>query len=379
MKQLLCIVLILLLLPGMALGEGVALSFTAQDSKLWPQGAAEALNTLLDGMTLTVDDTGADMRCQLARGNQAWLSLSSGAPRITLELMLSLSQSLGTLLADFEREEHRSIEMGDVLTSPLQLTYALTREEWQEKWPDVLALIADVFPAYDLSGFDITSDKATFKRYFARDGQEIGAYFYAGSARVAPEDIREIRLEWGCRADKALYLAFRSPSQGKGETRNFRIAFSARIAKQTVWSCEVRRVAGDYERIFAADGRYTSSFLDGKSTASYQRKQGKRSLKYTLTLQPNGEQTAAYALNRGGKLLLSGTVQWTAAALPAGLPVQTDTAALARLFTQTLMAEDPANAQALLQALCWTDYLNGDITQLRVSPEPTRAADKEDP
>ena len=319
------------------------------------------------------------MRCQLARGNQAWLSLSSGAPRITLELMLSLSQSLGTLLADFEREEHRSIEMGDVLTSPLQLTYALTREEWQEKWPDVLALIADVFPAYDLSGFDITSDKATFKRYFARDGQEIGAYFYAGSARVAPEDIREIRLEWGCRADKALYLAFRSPSQGKGETRNFRIAFSARIAKQTVWSCEVRRVAGDYERIFAADGRYTSSFLDGKSTASYQRKQGKRSLKYTLTLQPNGEQTAAYALNRGGKLLLSGTVQWTAAALPAELPVQTDTAALARLFMQTLMAEDPANAQALLQALCWTDYLNGDITQLRVSPEPTRAADKEDP
>lgn len=139
MKRLLCIVLILLLLPGMALGEGVALSFTAQDSKLWPQGAAEALNTLLDGMTLTVDDTGADMRCQLARGNQAWLSLSSGAPRITLELMLSLSQSLGTLLADFEREEHRSIEMGDVLTSPLQLTYALTREEWQEKWPDVLA------------------------------------------------------------------------------------------------------------------------------------------------------------------------------------------------------------------------------------------------
>lgn len=59
MKRLLCIVLILLLLPGMALGEGVALSFTAQDSKLWPQGAAEALNTLLDGMTLTVDDTGA--------------------------------------------------------------------------------------------------------------------------------------------------------------------------------------------------------------------------------------------------------------------------------------------------------------------------------
>ena len=232
MKRLLCIVLILLLLPGMALGEGVALSFTAQDSKLCPQGAAEALNTLLDGMTLTVDDTGADMRCQLARGDQAWLSLSSSAPRITLERMLSLSQSLGALLADFEREEHRSIEMGDVLTSPLQLTYALTREEWQEKWPDVLALIADVFPAYDLSGFDITSDKATFKRYFARDGQEIGAYFYAGSARVAPEDIREIRLEWGCRADKALYLAFRSPSQGKGETRNFRIAFSARIAKQ---------------------------------------------------------------------------------------------------------------------------------------------------
>ena len=196
MKRLLCIALILLLLPCMALGEGVALSFTAQDSKLWPQGAAEALNTLLDGMTLTVDDTGADMRCQLARGDQAWLSLSSGAPRITLERMLSLSQSLGTLLADFEREEHRSIEMGDVLTSPLQLTYALTREEWQEKWPDVLALIADVFPAYDLSGFDITSDKATFKRYFARDGQEIGAYFYAGSAQVAPEDIREIRLEW---------------------------------------------------------------------------------------------------------------------------------------------------------------------------------------
>ena len=141
----------------------------------------------------------------------------------------------------------------------------------------------------------------------------------------------------------------------------------------------MRRVAGDYERIFAADGRYTSSFLDGKSTASYQRKQGKRSLKYTLTLQPNGEQAAAYALKRGGKLLLSGTVQWTAAALPAELPVQPDTAALARLFTQTLMAEDPANAQALLQALCWTDYLNGDITQLRVSPEPTRAADKEDP
>ena len=49
MKRLLCIVLILLLLPGMALGEGVALSFTAQDSKLWPQGAAEALNILLDG------------------------------------------------------------------------------------------------------------------------------------------------------------------------------------------------------------------------------------------------------------------------------------------------------------------------------------------
>ena len=65
MKRLLCIVLILLLLPGMALGEGVALSFTAQDSKLWPQGAAEALNTLLDGMTLTVDDTGVFVRARL--------------------------------------------------------------------------------------------------------------------------------------------------------------------------------------------------------------------------------------------------------------------------------------------------------------------------
>ena len=43
------------------------------------------------------------------------------------------------------------------------------------------------------------------------------------------------------------------------------------------------------------------------------------------------------------------------------------------------MQEDPANAQALLQALCWTDYLNGDITQLRVSPDALRAADKEEP
>lgn len=379
MKRLLCIALTLLLLPCMALGEGVALFFTAQDSKLWPQGAAEALNTLLDGMTLTVDDTGADMRCQLARGDQIWLSLSSDAPRATLERMLSLSQALGALLADFEREEHRSIEMGDVLTSPRQLTYALTREEWQGKWPDVLALIADVFPACDLSGLEITSDKATFKRYFTRDGQEIGAYFYAGGMQLAPEDIREIRLEWGCRPGKALYLAFRSPSQGKGEARNLRIAFSARIARQTVWSCEVRRVAGDSERIFSADGRYTASFLDGRSAASYQRRQGKRSLKYALTLQPNGDQAAAYTLNRSGKLLLSGTVRWEAAALPAALPAQADAAALARLFTQTLMQEDPANAQALLQALCWTDYLNGDITQLRVSPDALRAADKEEP
>ena len=377
MKRLICI-LLSLLLPCAALGEGISLTFTAQESKLWPQGATEALDTLLRGMTLTVADTGSDAVCRLAREDQTWLYLDSGAPRVTLARMLSLSQALGTLLADFEREEHRSIEMGDVLTSPLQLTYALTREEWQERRADVLALITDVFPGYDLSGFEITGDKATFKRYFTRDGEEIGAYFYAGNAQIAPGDIREIRLEWGCRPGKALYLAFRSPSQGKGEARNFRIAFSARIAKQTVWSCEVRRVAGEHEQIFSASGRFTADFLDGKSTASYQRKQDGRSLKYTLTLNPAGSQAAAYTLNRGSALLLSGTVQWAAAPVPEAQTAQADAAALARLFTQTLMNEDPANVQALLQALCWTDYLNGDITQLRVSPEPTRAADKED-
>ena len=377
MKRLICCLLILLL-PCAALGEGISLSFTAQESKLWPQGAAEALDTLLRGMTLTVADTGADMLCRLAREDQTWLYLDSGAPRITPERMLSLSQALGTLLSDFERKEHRSIAMGDVMTSPLQLTYALTREEWQERRADVLSLIADVFPACDLSGFEITGDKATFKRYFTRDGQEIGAYFYAGSAQIAPGDIREIRLEWGCSPGKGLYLAFRSPSQGKGEARNFKIAFSARIARQTVWSCEVRRIAGDHEQIFSANGRYTADFLDGKSTASYQRKQDGRSLKYVLTLQPAASQAASYTLQRGSKLLLSGTVQWMPAPLPEAQAVQSDAPTLARLFTQTLMNEDPAHAQALLQALCWTDYLNGDITQLRVSPEPTGAADKED-
>lgn len=377
MRRFLCILLILLL-PYAALGEGISLSFTAEGSNLWPDGTADALRTLLCGMTLTVSDTGEDTVCLLARDGQTWLSLASGTPRVTLERMLTLSADLGTLLSDYEREEHRSIEMGEVMTSTQQLTYALTREEWQEKQPEAIALIAAVFPEFDLSDFEITGEKATFKRYFARDGQEIGAYFYAAQAQVAPDDIREIRLEWGCRAEKGLYLAFRCPGQGKGEERNLKISFSARISKQTSWSCEIRRVSGDAQHIFSAEGRYTDDFTDGKSSASYQRKNGKQSVKYTLDLKPDGSQTSAYTVKRSGKLLLSGTFSWAEASLPDVFEAQSDPSVLAHLLVQTLVNEDPENAQALLQALCASEYLSGDTTQLRVTEQPAEAADKEE-
>ena len=377
MRRFLCILLILLL-PCAALGEGVSLFFTAEDSDLWPSGAADALRTLLCGMTLTVADTGEDTVCLLSRDGQTWLSLASDAPRVSFDRMLTLSANLGALLSDYEREEHRSIEMGEVLTSTQQLTYALTREEWQGKLPEAIALISAVFPGFDLSDFEITGEKATFKRYFARDGQEIGAYFYAEQAQVAPDDIREIRLEWGCRAEKGLYLAFRCPSQDKGEERNLKISFSARIFKQTVWSCEVRRIAGDTQHIFSAEGRYTDDFTDGKSSASYQRKYGKQSVKYTLDLKPDGSRTSAYTIKRSGKLLLSGTLSWEEASLPNGFKEQSDPSVLAHLLVQTLVNEDPENAQALLQALCTSEYLSGDTTQLRVTAQPAEAADEEE-
>ena len=107
MKRFLCILLVLLL-PCAALGEGVFLSFTAEDSDLWPSGAADALRTLLCGMTLTVADTGEDTVCLLSRDGQTWLSLASDAPRVSLERMLTLSADLGALLSDYEREKHQT-------------------------------------------------------------------------------------------------------------------------------------------------------------------------------------------------------------------------------------------------------------------------------
>ena len=261
------------------------------------------------------------------------------------------------------------------------MSYALSAEAWQAIWPEVCAVLGEELAAYTIES------KGTFRRYFASDGSEIGAYFYAEKVRFAADDVRTVRLEYGCSAEKGLYLAFRCPNAA--ETRNLRITVtimrSVREGKVThTISCDVRRKADSAQDTVLVEGsvKEEKGRLSGKTTLNYTRKRGSESVKHTLALKADlaaspVEGIVEFGYDRAGKTVLDGEMmlgvlpETEMMQMPAVNASQKQlTPALSLSLLETLENIRQEDVFELLYYLDRPSYLEGEETALRIEDDP---------
>lgn len=359
--------LALLLSLILSLDLGCArLTFTAEKSDVLSAEALTALSTLLDETELTASPAGYDVT---AGGELLlWARLNGGEGAVVcgdaaLPLagetaqtggMRDAQRELGELLKKWEESSAKTADLKEAGTARRQLVYTLSAAEWTRIWPRVTETLRAYVPAAaELEKIELLS-KGIFKRYFDKEGQEIGAYFYAEKARMG-EETRELRLEYGWQPDKGLYLVFRCPDP-KGKN-NLRIALHAKY-NGTGWTLN-----GEMRHLMDADADvYTlSGKTNGKITLGLSRKRDGRAVPYEIVLQP-GEKSAAYTYFRSKRLVLSGAVRWQKAELPERtLPEAMDTeeafsAALAARLLPLMTSASPEGWQQLLHYLA-TDAL----------------------
>ena len=328
----------LLTLPG----GGVMLSADAAASGVLSEAGLAGVRRVLAETRLIVSAQGFDL---LAGDNlllwarpEAVVCGGAAAP-LTEDAApgdaLSLAAEMGELLAPWMQEKAESVDLQEAGTARRQLVYTLEQEDFAALWPDISR-------ALSLEGQDVSlSGKATFKRYFTRDGQEIGAYFYAAALEINGQS-REVRLEYGRQAGKGLYLAFRCPPADQGEDTRITLHARERTGGLTL-NAELRETRDGKTVLWSLQGK-----TDGKLTLSADQT--------TLTLQMGGEQ-ADYTLTRGKEKLLSGTVSWQEAALPSRqIPeplrdMEAVSAALAPRLLDFLRREAPDSWQQVLHFL----------------------------
>lgn len=334
-KRIMALLLCLLLMgSAQAAVEG---RVTVDDSDILSAGALRALNTWLHDAYMTVQTADSAQQLTLyqageklleaaADGNEstltagAWTAKAEVQSFISLEdaslQALSIAQALGNLLHDYEKSANATAELGNVVKAKTQLSYALSAEQWAAIWPEVCQIIGAQFA-------DVTLEsKGTLRRYFASDGSEIGAYFYAEKVRVAEGDVREVRLEYAYQAEKDLYLAFRCPN--KNESRNLRISCTVKRTERTdrtsyAVSCDVRRkYDGEQDTVLLqASFKEQENVFSGKATLDYTQKRDDKTIKYAVTAAPEitlpCSGTVAFEVTVGDLTALEGEIHLNSA------------------------------------------------------------------
>ena len=364
MKILALILSLLLALPA----GGVRLTATATKSETLSPGALTAAQALLQEAALTISSDGYDLVCGddlllQARADAAGGFVACGNQAAPLAVaafgsadVWQTARELGALLASWEQEVGAAVDLQEAGVAARQLVYVLTGEEWAQVWPQAVQILCACAPEAAMLAEAQIVGKGTLKRYFDRDGNEMGLYFYAAELRVHGET-REVRLEYGFQAGKGLYAAFRCPN--KNETRNIRLALHGKKTKGG-WSLNgsLRLIHDGDSEVYALDGR-----TDGTLKLSLNRKRGGDAAQYALTLamQAGGAQ---YQYQKEKRLALAGAVQWQAVALteasaaaPNGDMAQVSTALAGRLLALA-RAASPDHWQELVHALATETLVN---------------------
>ena len=360
-RRVLALLLMSILYMSAALGEGVQVRFSALESEYLSAGALRALNQVLAGLTLVLSQKDGSADIALFEGETEILRMQSQGERALLtaggltseqpfayiyekavpQAALQTAQALGQLLSAWETTGNATAELGDAGKPKTQTVYALTGEEWAAVWPEVCATVLPMLQntVQDaawlartqsfLQGLTIEG-KGTLRRYFAADGTEMGAYFYAAQVHFAENDVREVRLEYGYTQDKGFYLAFRCPN--KKETRNLRISVKGKVSarnERTTYTlnADIRRAydgAGD-TYIAESSLRNENNVLTGEAALQITRKRKDGTVKTSLTAepvltlaqQPTGE--VKITCTQDGQMLLSGmlTVENASYTIPA--------------------------------------------------------------
>lgn len=390
--------LVLLMMTGSAMAAGLDVRITAGSSDVLSQGALRALNTWLEDAHLTILAADGKQQITLYQAEEKLLeatadgeasTLTSGAWTAEIEndaVMLEeiparareTAQKLGELLKDYEKSANATAELGNVVKAKAQLSYALAAEEWAQLWPQVCEIIGPQFADAKLES------KGTLRRYFAADGSEIGAYFYAEKVRIAEDDVREVRLEYGYQADKGLYLAFRCPN--KNETRNVRISLSLKRTERTdrvsyTVSCDVRRWHdGEQDTVLLdASLKAQENVFSGKATLNYTQKRDGATKKYALTIKPeltNAGGSVAFDLAAGDLKMLTGEMtldrtEDTEITLPAvnGEVSQVHRAAALQMLSYLQKIAD-SDRMELIYYLNRSAYLTGDEADVYLMYDP---------
>ena len=355
MRILAILLSLILSLPGVALRFGA----DVHSSQTFSEEALDGMNALLAGAELVLSPAGYD----LSMGDQLLLwarngMLAAGDAHAPLEAetlegtALERARALGALLAEWEIEKQDTIDLQEAGSARKYLRYVLGEDGWSRMWPQM----AEILGLPELAGAAITG-KGTLRRYFDRDGQEFGAYFYAEKLHLNGVT-REVRLEYGFQPEKGLYLAFRCPdTRGQDNTR---ISLRAKRSG-TGWTVtgELRENSGTYTIKGKTDGKLTlqaSRKVNGKTAAD------------SLALQIT-EGSAAYEYISNKITVLTGTLYWTPAVLPErDVPAASGTledvaAAVARPLLSILRQAAPDSWQQVLHDLspaAWIDAQKED-------------------
>lgn len=388
------ILLLLCLLLTCSAQAAVNVKMTVSGSDILSDGALRALNAWLEDTCLVLQTADGMQQITLYQAEGKLLeatadgeasALTSGEWTANVEndaVMLEelparareTAQKLGKLLKDYEKSANATAELGNVVKAKTQLSYALTAKEWAAIWSDVCEIIGTQF-------MDITLEsKGTLRRYFASDGSEIGAYFYAEKVRIAEDDAREVRLEYAYQAEKGLYLAFRCPN--KSETRNLRISLTAKRTERTdrisySVSCDVRRKCdGDQDTaLIEASLKEQENVLSGKATVNYSMKRGDKTQKYALTVKPAGN-IVAFEMTANSLKALAGEITFGSAEDTSIIRPEAN-AEIAQVYRETalrmlsyLQETDEHDRLELIYYLNRPAYLTGDEADIYLTYDP---------
>ena len=400
------LMLALLLATGSASAACYDIRLQPEKSDVLSAGALRGLSQWLENGCLTLWTEGDGLQAALYYGDELLLGadaqhLTDGKTKVAYEpaapaassLPAKLTeklQALAALVPEYEKSAQAAAELGNVVKAKRQLSYALSAEEWMALWPQVTEILGD-----RVAGVKLES-KGTLRRYFASDGSELGGYFYAEKVRIAENDVRQVRLEYGYAPDKGLYLAFRCPNAK--ETRNIRITATVKISdrdgkKTQNVSFDIRRWHDGDQDVILLEGsvKEQKGAVTGKVTLDYTCRRSGKTQKQSLTATHDltradalaGE--VAFDWKYGGMRMLSGKIK-VAPAEKAALSMPSaygDERSLAQTLTRKLlfMLQDVSDEDKL-QLIYYLNrgaYLTGEEKEIHITYDPEFTVTEEQP
>ena len=380
-----------------ATAQGMDIRLTAEMSEVLSDGALRALTTWLADAYLNVQMQQDAQEIALHHGDRLLLSAAANpqgaavtAGEITAKVQpmtvdiaqlpaqaTAAAESLGQLLKVYEKSAKATAELGGAVKAKTQLSYTLQAAEWAAVWPQVCDILGE-----SLRGISLES-KGTLRRYFDQDGKEVGAYFYAEKVRIAENDVREVRLEYGL-SDSGLYLAFRCPN--KNGTRNVRISITAKRTERSdrisySLSGDVRVKNEDTQDTVTAEAslKDVQGTVSGKAAINISLRRNGKTRKYALEIKPevtSASGSVAYAVDAGGQRVLEGKLMLEETAeKPVSLPEingdETQVAVrLTRLLYDTLLDLPDSERLELMYYLNRSIFLTGDQKDISIMYDP---------